>query len=793
VRHFQGRGIIWELWNEPNLDMFWQPHANVQDYIQLGLAVGQTIRAVAPGEIFMGPTTSGIDFNFLTPCFQAGLLNYFDVVSVHPYRSGGPESVAADYARLTMLIDQYAPAGKFIPIISGEWGFSATGIGEQQQGKLLSREWLMNLSNNIPISIWYDWHNDGTDPSNPEHNFGTVGNTYYPSRDPVYDPKPAYQAATNLTTLLAGQTYQNRLGLGSSNDYALAFSDGNSTRFVTWTSGSSHNATLPIPQGSYQEISNLGANLGTVTAGAGGLTLPLTDSPVYLVPPVPTAPPTPVAALATVTGSTVQVTWTQPPGSVIGYSIERSDNVPDRFQLVGYASTPSFTDPNLPPGNYYYRLQAYNSVNSSDYSNVSNANIGPITPFTDHSSGFASHADLQLNGGAAVVGTRLRLTDGGTGEARTAWTTARVSVASFHTSFFIVDQSGQGSADGLTFALQNNDPGRVGAGGGSLGYGGIGRSVAVMFDLYSGGNHESTTKVLINGSTDRTGALDMGPSSIILERNRPLRVDLEYDLAQLTLTETVTDAANGRSFHHVYTNLNIPQIVGGTTADAGFTGGTGGESSTQEIASWSGRFLDPVQPISHLGVSVTAATAGTPVTVTVSALDAFNNVHPDYRGTVTFTSSDGQGSLPGDYTFIAADNGVHSFTATLRTANSQSLTVADTSSGIQGTQDIVVAPGAAFFFYLDVPAVVQAGTPFVVTVYVGDQFGNLATNYGGTVTFSTSDPDAGVLLPADYTFQPSDGGVASFVVTLQTPGSQTLTATDTVQGAVFGTAACTVM
>jgi hypothetical protein len=531
VQQFQGRGIIWELWNEPNLNIFWQPHVNVQDYIQLGLAVGQAIRAVAPGETFVGPATSGIDFNFLTPCFQAGLLNYFDAVSVHPYRPVGPESVAADYARLRTLIDQYAPAGKFIPILSGEWGFSATGIGDQQQGKLLSREWLMNLSNDIPISIWYDWHNDGTNPSNPEHNYGTVGYPYYPSRDPVYDPKPAYQAATNLTTLLAGQTFQARLGLGQSDDYALAFGDATSTRFVAWTAGSSHDATLPIPPGSYQEISNLGVNLGTVVAGAGGLSLPLTDSPIYLVPPVPVAPPAPVAVLATVTGSDVRVTWTQPPGSVDGFSVERSDNDPTHFQPVGVVSSPGFTDPNVPVGIHYYRVHAYNGVGSSPDSDVSNAILGPIDPFTDHSDGFASHADLQLNGGAAVVGTRLRLTDGGGNEARTAWTTTRVPVSGFHTSFVIVDRSGQGSADGLTFALQNNDPGAVGGIGGSLGYGGIGRSVAVMFDMFSGGNYESTTGVLINGSTDRTGALDMGPSGIILERNRPLRVDLEYDLA----------------------------------------------------------------------------------------------------------------------------------------------------------------------------------------------------------------------------------------------------------------------
>jgi hypothetical protein len=52
------------------------------------------------------------------------------------------------------------------------------------------------------------------------------------------------------------------------------------------------------------------------------------------------------------------------------------------------------------------------------------------------------------------------------------------------------------------------------------------------------------------------------------------------------------------------------------------------------------------------------------------------------------------------------------------------------------------------------------------------------------VHFTTTDTATGVLLPVDYTFQPGDGGTATFPgdVTLVTPGDQTLTVTDTVSG-----------
>src|SRR5262249_22259084 len=62
------------------------------------------------------------------------------------------------------------------------------------------------------------------------------------------------------------------------------------------------------------------------------------------------------------------------------------------------------------------------------------------------------------------------------------------------------------------------------------------------------------------------------------------------------------------------------------------------------------------------------------------------------------------------------------------------------------------------------------------------------TGYHGTVHFSSSDHAAGVRLPADYTFTAADRGRHTFTggVTLQTVGSQTVTATDTVTSSITG-------
>ena len=284
--HFRGKGILWEMFNEPNIG-FWKPAPNANDYVKLALAVGQALRAAAPGETYIGPATSRIDFDFLEACFRAGLLEYWSAVSVHPYRQQAPETAAPEYARLRHLIAKYAPAGKRIPIISGEWGYSSawTHMDDARQGRLLPREWLANLANGIPISIWYDWHDDGRDPKEPEHHFGTVNNAYRADRDPVYDPKPSYLAAKTLTTTLAGYTFNKRLDVGNDQVYVLLFAHADDTRVVAWaTAKQPIQVVIPASPGAFSVVGHTGDRLEPVTANKKGLQLQLTGDPLYLIP-----------------------------------------------------------------------------------------------------------------------------------------------------------------------------------------------------------------------------------------------------------------------------------------------------------------------------------------------------------------------------------------------------------------------------------------------------------------------------------------------------------------------------
>jgi hypothetical protein len=195
-------------------------------------------------------------------------------------------------------------------------------------------------------------------------------------------------------------------------------------------------------------------------------------------------------------------------------------------------------------------------------------------------------------------------------------------------------------------------------------------------------------------------------------------------------------------------------------------------------------------PVVHFMVAgfPSPTVAGTPGSFMVTALDQFNETITGYRGTVHFTSSDLQAQLPPDYTFVAADNGTQSFTATLKTAGSQSLTATDTATvTFTGTQSgIVVNPGPTVaLVFMDVPESPTAGLPFGFDLTAQDAFGNATPAYRGTVHFTSSDPLA--LLPANYTFTARDAGSHDFGAVLRQAGAQSITATDTATASITGT------
>jgi len=238
AKRYRNKPVLFELWNEPNLTVFWRPKPNPDQYLAWAKTVVQAIRKANRNACIIGPATSRFDWNFFQALFKQRYLTLVNGVSVHPYRSStrGPETAVPEYEMLRALIEQYKPPGKELPIVSGEWGYTTVSTPPSLQGRYLARQWLANLSAGVPVSIWYDWHDDGQDPKNSEHHFGTV--TW------DYKPKPAFTAMKTLVSQLKGYQLASRVGFGNPQDFVLVFSRGTSVKLALWTTGESHRLDL---------------------------------------------------------------------------------------------------------------------------------------------------------------------------------------------------------------------------------------------------------------------------------------------------------------------------------------------------------------------------------------------------------------------------------------------------------------------------------------------------------------------------------------------------------------------
>jgi hypothetical protein len=205
--------------------------------------------------------------------------------------------------------------------------------------------------------------------------------------------------------------------------------------------------------------------------------------------------------------------------------------------------------------------------------------------------GFSSTAGLSLKGSAVVTNNLLQLTLA-TAPASSAamWFTTPININAFTTDFNF--QLLSAKADGFTFAIQNAGISAIGPSGSGLGYGashpggtaGIGRSVAVKFDLYNNnGESADSTGVYTNGASPTVPATDMTASGVKLNSGHVMHAQITYDGTNLTLV--LTDTVTAASFTSA-TAVNIPSIAGSGTAYAGFTAGTGGLTMTADILNW---------------------------------------------------------------------------------------------------------------------------------------------------------------------------------------------------------------
>ncbi|MFC2091268.1 hypothetical protein ACFLTD_00665, partial [Elusimicrobiota bacterium] len=238
---------------------------------------------------------------------------------------------------------------------------------------------------------------------------------------------------------------------------------------------------------------------------------------------------------------------------------------------------------------------------------------------------------------------------------------------------------------------------------------------------------------------------------------------------------------NGIHTYAGHVTLNYPAGTGhwarATDLDSSITGQ---QSGIELISAYANSIDVYVKNLTNKDASV-EVTVGTQENFKIVATDIYGNISSVYKGTVSFSSSDGLAVIiPSQYNFLPSDAGVRSFTGAngveFRTAGNHSFTATDLSTptitGTKGAAQITVKPWDLDHFDISgVPDIMATGQQSGFTVEAKDQYNNRKTNYSGTVYFD-SDASDYTFMPSNYKFTTSgaspDNGIHSFSLTAST-------------------------
>ncbi len=283
VKRYSPLGVKqYELWNEPNLPMFWDPSPNASAYVKMIKAVYPQLKKIDSSITLIGCATSPLEgqplpnipwTNFISGVVSDSGLFYMDAVSFHQYRvDKAPEIWLNNDIQTAQLLTANSK-----PIWLTEVGYHTSSLWPyttaSMQADYLTRMYLLGYANpNLKRISYYDFKNDGTLGNNAEHNFGIVN----------YDrsPKPAYTALKTMFGVIQKKSFK---GLSVVQDnYTAAFGETGSKVFAVWNPTAATQRLFSVGSQSCYLIDRDGTRKLIVTKDS-NITVLYSASPKYIV------------------------------------------------------------------------------------------------------------------------------------------------------------------------------------------------------------------------------------------------------------------------------------------------------------------------------------------------------------------------------------------------------------------------------------------------------------------------------------------------------------------------------
>jgi len=272
----------WEVWNEPNIKAFWSPEPNPEEYAQLLIATYKAIKRADPGATVLGCGLAGPNgaqhrppYEFVEEILKRGGGQAMDAISIHPYRQPRTPEESGYVEDIQAISDLTAKYGRRLPIWITEvgWPTDPSGSSDSRSAQMLVRCYLLAISRGVQNVAWYDYHDDGTDPSYSEHHFGIL--------DHDLTPKPSYFAYRTMATELAGLKFEREVTAGAGTS-AFVFGDGRRQVAVAWSHRGTKQLAFQAPDRDRLETVDLMGNPQAVDVVDGAVLITVDETPVFL-------------------------------------------------------------------------------------------------------------------------------------------------------------------------------------------------------------------------------------------------------------------------------------------------------------------------------------------------------------------------------------------------------------------------------------------------------------------------------------------------------------------------------
>lgn len=171
VRRYRRYIKHWEVWNEPDNQLFWQPQPDPLAYADLLMRTSEAIKAADPDARVLIGGVNPFDSTFLRKVAEVGAWQSFDILAIHPYIDPyTPEegNIVASLDKMHALTSQYGAK----PIWATEIGW-ASGPGDRDalgktdaanQANFLVRSLLLLWQAGVERSFWYMLKDDAHNP-----------------------------------------------------------------------------------------------------------------------------------------------------------------------------------------------------------------------------------------------------------------------------------------------------------------------------------------------------------------------------------------------------------------------------------------------------------------------------------------------------------------------------------------------------------------------------------------------------------------------------------------------------